>query len=166
MSQLSSPELSFIDFVKLFHPWRLRKIPFIFQSITISIVLGTIISYFVFRRFTITVILILSIFSYIFLRQYYYYEIFADTRFHFTSSAYITPSESCCTPGVLFRSTSIPSMLKYFQKQPVEDGHAKDHILDESPFIGKATDFNYFIHIGHFSSVRQKNIALESLSKT
>uniref|UniRef100_A0A914P7G1 Uncharacterized protein n=1 Tax=Panagrolaimus davidi TaxID=227884 RepID=A0A914P7G1_9BILA len=97
--------------------------------------------------------------------QPFYSEIFADTRFHFSSSAYITPSESCCTPGVLFRSASIPSMLKYFKEQNVENGHAKDHILDESPFAGKATDFNYFVHIGHFSSVRQKVIPLESLLK-
>uniref|UniRef100_A0AC35F914 Uncharacterized protein n=1 Tax=Panagrolaimus sp. PS1159 TaxID=55785 RepID=A0AC35F914_9BILA len=163
LNQLNS--LDYIDFVKLFHPWRLRKIPFMFQATSLSIAFGLTVSYFVFRRFSIIAILIISIFMYSCLRQSFYSEIFADIRFHFSSSAYITPSESCCTPGVLFRSTSIPSMLKYFKEQNVENGHAKDHILDESPFTGKATDFNYFVHIGHFSSVRQKVIPLESLLK-
>lgn len=42
-------------------------------------------------------------------------------------------------------------------------GHAKDHILDESPFTGRQSDINYVTHIGSFSSVRQRSVFLSEL---
>ena len=77
-------------------------------------------------------------------------------RVAITSSAYITPSESCCTPAVLFRSAAIPAMVAELSKQHAQAGHAKDHILDESRFQGRAIDKNAVVHIGLFSSVRRQ----------
>jgi hypothetical protein len=34
-------------------------------------------------------------------------------------------------------------------------GHAKDHVIDESRFVGRMSDQNLVVHVGYFSAVRQ-----------
>ncbi|CAB3411078.1 unnamed protein product [Caenorhabditis bovis] len=109
-----------IDYVKLYHPIKLRKLP----------------SYFLFP---------------------------CQLRYYITGSAYISYPESCCTPAVIFRTSQIPKMIEHFNKQPSYAGHAKDHILDDSPFIGRQSDLNYVIHIGSFSSIRRRTVQLSDL---
>ncbi|EGT45363.1 hypothetical protein CAEBREN_28689 [Caenorhabditis brenneri] len=87
----------------------------------------------------------------------------ADFRFYLTGSAYISYPESCCTPAVIFRTSSVKNMVDYFQKSIGFSGHAKDHILDEAPFTGRQSDVNYVTHIGSFSSVRQRAVFLSDL---
>ncbi|KAH7694434.1 glycosyltransferase XRE-1 [Aphelenchoides avenae] len=78
-------------------------------------------------------------------------------RFAITSSAYLTPPESCCMPAVLFRSASVPAIVADLSQESASAraGHAKDHILDESRFYGRAIDANAVAHIGRLSSKRQ-----------
>lgn len=46
-------------------------------------------------------------------------------------------------------------MVSELSKIPARLGHAKDHILDESSFVGRMSDRNLFVHIGYYSAVRQ-----------
>ncbi|CBX32990.1 Protein CBG00660 [Caenorhabditis briggsae] len=87
----------------------------------------------------------------------------ADFRYYLTGSAYISYPESCCTPAVIFRQSSVKRMHEYFVRSQAFSGHAKDHILDESPFTGRQSDVNYVTHIGSFSSVRQRAVYLSDL---
>jgi len=144
-----------IDFVKLYHPWTLRKIPSLVQAIASSVLIAYCL-YFIFHHSVplLIVLILLTVGSI----QHFYFNIFSDFRYLITSSVYITLPESCCTPAVIFRSSRLPEMCKYFPNTISESGHAKDHILDESPFIGRATDFNLVVHVGHFSKIRDKVI--------
>jgi len=164
MSRLDDPGLEHVDYVKLFHPWYLRKIPFIFQAASFSLIVSTFLFYIVFKKIAIRFILVLAISCYINLK-FLNYEIFADLRYHITSLPYLVPSESCCTPAVLFRGNSALEMIQELPSIETTKNHAKDHVLDESRFIGKETDFSYVVHIGHFSSIRHKEVPLEALRK-
>ncbi|PIC44369.1 hypothetical protein B9Z55_004755 [Caenorhabditis nigoni] len=151
-----------IDFVKLYHPKYLRKTP----SLVLTIIISIVISFFscfavqpVFQKFPSITFLILSIFLYFSIRSYGP-QFPADVRFQLTGSAYISTFESCCTQAVIFRASSVGQMLEYFKGTIAYSGHAKDHILDESPFTGRQTDLNYVIHVGSFSSVRNRLVYL------
>lgn len=45
---------------------------------------------------------------------------------------------------------------------PAKIGRAKDHLIDESSFIGRMTDTNLVVHIGHYSAVRQGFVEIPS----
>ena len=49
-----------IDYVKLFHPWSLRKIPCLFHIFAFGVFLASLVSYLVYRRFSIPIILLLT----------------------------------------------------------------------------------------------------------
>ncbi|CAO4364378.1 unnamed protein product [Caenorhabditis nigoni] len=155
----------YVDFVKLYHPNYLRKLPsyimMAFASITISFFSCYSIARF-FKTFPIFTFLILSI-SLFWNLTFYGCQFPADFRYYLTGSAYISYPESCCTPAVIFRQSSVKRMLEYFVKSQAFSGHAKDHILDESPFTGRQSDVNYVTHIGSFSSVRQRAVYLSDL---
>lgn len=155
----------YIDFVKLYHPNYLRKFPayalYAFVSITISYFSCHFINRF-FKNFPILTFLILSLALFWDLTSYGS-QLSADIRYYISRSAYISYPESCCTPAVIFRQSSVKSMVEYFSKTMAYSGHAKDHILDESPFTGRQSDLNYVTHIGSFSSVRQRNVFLSDL---
>ncbi|VDM45462.1 unnamed protein product [Toxocara canis] len=88
---------------------------------------------------------------------------FADLRYALTGSAYVGISESCCTPAVIYRSSSIPNMLDYFTLQTHNNRSAKDDLLDESPFTSRLTDTNFVIHIGYVSVIRGKIVTLDAI---
>uniref|UniRef100_A0A914C0U8 Uncharacterized protein n=1 Tax=Acrobeloides nanus TaxID=290746 RepID=A0A914C0U8_9BILA len=147
----------YIDYVKLYHPRILRKIPSLVQTISILVVL----SYGVHRLWRRSAVTFsVSVCSYLLIRLVFI-DLFADFRYHVTKSAYLSLPESCCTPAVLFQSNKIPEMVSELSKIPSNLGHAKDHILDESSFIGRATDMNLIVHIGGFSSIRNKFVHVE-----
>ncbi|CAA90244.1 uncharacterized protein CELE_F35C11.4 [Caenorhabditis elegans] len=154
-----------IDFVKLYHPNYLRKLP----SYVLMGALSILISFLscsaiksLFKSYPILTFLILSIACFLDLRTHGC-QFPADFRFYLTGSAYISYPESCCTPAVIFRQSSISNMQNYFRRTVAFNGHAKDHILDESPFTGRQSDINYVTHIGSFSSVRQRSVFLSEL---
>lgn len=92
---------------------------------------------------------------------------FADTRFYLSGlpiinlivqSTQLSVTESCCTPAVLFRTASVPEMVRELSRHTAGVGHAKDHILDESRFVGRQTEANFVVHIGYYSALRQRNV--------
>ncbi|VDM77360.1 unnamed protein product [Strongylus vulgaris] len=96
----------------------------------------------------------------------YLFQFLADLRYHLTKTAYMSSTESCCTPAVLFRASSIPKIVSKLvaeTKRSARIGHAKDHILDESKFVGRQTDMNLVVHIGSYSSVRKRRINLHEV---
>ncbi|EPB67831.1 hypothetical protein ANCCEY_13079 [Ancylostoma ceylanicum] len=112
-----------IDYVKMYHPNQLRKIP----SIPLFL---------------------------------------ADVRYYLTDTVYLSSPESCCTPAVLFRASKVAEMvsqLSFESRRSARTGHAKDHILDESRFVGRQTDMNLVVHIGAVSSVRKRRITLNEV---
>lgn len=66
--QLKSDDYSKIDYVKLYHPWPLRKIPFVFQAYSLSILFSSFIVYFFFKRVWIFLIIVLTFIMYANLR--------------------------------------------------------------------------------------------------
>ncbi|VDP09569.1 unnamed protein product [Heligmosomoides polygyrus] len=76
------------------------------------------------------------------------YILIADVRFFVTRSVYLSSPESCCTPAVIFRAAKIPEIVSRLSTEAVAPGHAKDHILDDSAFVGRQTDTNLVVHIG------------------
>ncbi|KAH7717753.1 Protein F35C11.4 [Aphelenchoides avenae] len=144
-----------IDFVKLYHPWSLRKIPSLIQAAVICGALGWCLHAALWKQNSVFAALIVAVLSFEVVR-YAMPDLFADLRFAITSSAYLTPPESCCTPAVLFRSASVPAIVTELSQESARAGHAKDHIIDESRFYGRATDTNPVAHIGLFSVLRQK----------
>ncbi|CAD6191801.1 unnamed protein product [Caenorhabditis auriculariae] len=152
-----------IDFVKLYHLNRLRKIPFFVQTICMAILISFLLFSTVLRQIhPVIFLLIVPVIAY----DFYGYgcQFPAEFRYALTGSAYMSLIESCCTPAVLFRTSSAPAMTSYFMRQKASDGHAKDHILDESPFVGRQTDLNLVVHVGAFSSVRQHAVVLSDLN--
>ncbi|KAE9415781.1 hypothetical protein Angca_001573, partial [Angiostrongylus cantonensis] len=112
-----------IDYVKMYHPTHLRKIP----SLPMFL---------------------------------------ADLRYYVTDTVYMSMAESCCTPAVLFRTQKIPQIvdrLSTESRRSAAEGNAKDHILDDSPFIGRQTDTNLVVHIGSMSSIRHRRITLDEV---
>ncbi|VDM64211.1 unnamed protein product [Angiostrongylus costaricensis] len=124
-----------IDYVKMYHPGHLRKIPSIPMALIISCAVCYIYQIIVIRRFL------------------------ADLRYYVTDTVYMSMAESCCTPAVLFRAQKIPQI----SRRSAAEGNAKDHILDESPFIGRQTDTNLVVHIGSMSSIRHRRITLDEV---
>ncbi|VDO13526.1 unnamed protein product [Haemonchus placei] len=147
-----------IDYVKLYHPNQLRKIPsipMVFKLLQVS-------------RLLSLVILIVLLLGYSFIAIYLLYlSIFlADVRYAISKSVYMSASESCCTPAVIFRTkkiSEIVSKLSVESRKRAFLGHAKDHILDESEFVGRQTDTNLVVHIGAVSSVRKRWITLNEV---
>ncbi|VDL80290.1 unnamed protein product [Nippostrongylus brasiliensis] len=151
MEQLD--QRSQIDYVKLYHPNQLRKIPSIpmtttgpFQSIAVSFLMCGTYQLVVLRRVAIAWLFFL-----------------ADVRYFLTQSVYLSTPESCCTPAVLFRAVRIPEIVSALSGEKAVLGHAKDHILDESRFVGRQTDANLVVHIGSISSVRKRRIVLSEV---
>jgi len=111
-----------------------------------------------------TTVFIGTIIVHLVVRQYFY-QIFADIRFALTNSVYLTTTESCCTAAVLFRGgTMAQQMADELSREKAMDGHAKDHILDESEFEGRLTDANLVVHIGYYSYLRRKVVKLDDES--
>ncbi|XGW07781.1 hypothetical protein V3C99_010716 [Haemonchus contortus] len=155
----------FIDYVKLYHPNQLRKIPSIPMAIALSLFICFIYQIFVFRRVFLLWLLATSIPVYTFLRSYGS-QFLADLRYGISKTVYMSASESCCTPAVIFRTQKIPeivSKLSMESKKRAFLGHAKDHILDESEFVGRQTDTNLVVHIGAVSSVRKRWVTLNEV---
>lgn len=66
------------------------------------------------------------------------------------------------TPAVIFKASKISEIVVDLSRVESTGGHAKDHILDESRFKGLATDMNLVIHIGEYSSVRNKRVDIDA----
>jgi hypothetical protein len=81
------------------------------------------------------------------------FQFTSDLRFALTASPYLTYSESCCTQALLFRCSSLPSILNELSVIKTDVHYAKDHLIDQSRFVGRMTDRNLFVHVGHFSAV-------------
>uniref|UniRef100_A0A0K0CYB7 Uncharacterized protein n=1 Tax=Angiostrongylus cantonensis TaxID=6313 RepID=A0A0K0CYB7_ANGCA len=125
-----------IDYVKMYHPTHLRKIPSL-PMVTRS-----------------------SIYAALFI------VVKTDLRYYVTDTVYMSMAESCCTPAVLFRTQKIPQIvdrLSTESRRSAAEGNAKDHILDDSPFIGRQTDTNLVVHIGSMSSIRHRRITLDEV---
>ncbi|KAF1765098.1 hypothetical protein GCK72_005050 [Caenorhabditis remanei] len=155
----------YVDFVKLYHPNYLRKLPSYALMGAVSISLSFFSCYAIksfFKTFPILTFLILSLVVFYDFTTYGC-RLSADFRYYLTGSAYFSYPESCCTPAVIFRKSSVKTMYEYFSRSVAFEGHAKDHILDESPFTGRQSDVNYVTHIGSFSSIRQRAVFLSDL---
>ncbi|EGT59621.1 hypothetical protein CAEBREN_14191 [Caenorhabditis brenneri] len=152
-----------VDYVKLYHPKYLRKIPFYFLIAIPTVSSSFFLCYFVkivSGNFQILTFLILSIVIFWDLKSFGS-QFPSEIRYHLTGSAYFSVPESCCTQAVIFRQSSVSEMLEIFNNSVAFSGYAKDHILDESSqFTGRQSDINYVAHIGSFSSVRQKAVSL------
>ncbi|KIH45932.1 hypothetical protein ANCDUO_24018 [Ancylostoma duodenale] len=172
-----------IDYVKMYHPNQLRKIPSIplvinfiiyeisshfyqkFQAISICILVCCTYCIVIFRRVLLFWSLLTSSLMYLELRSYGS-QFLADVRYYLTDTVYLSSPESCCTPAVLFRASKVPEILPQLSletRRSARTGHAKDHILDESPFVGRQTDMNLVVHIGAMSSVRKRRITLNEV---
>ncbi|PIO70916.1 hypothetical protein TELCIR_07203 [Teladorsagia circumcincta] len=155
----------YIDYVKLYHPNQLRKIPSIPMAIALSLYICYLFQVIIFRRVFVLWLLATSALMYTILRSYTS-QFLADVRYAVTKSVYMSVTESCCTPAVVFRARKIPeivSKLSAVSNERAFIGHAKDHILDESEFIGRQTDTNLVVHIGAVSSVRKRLITLNEV---
>ncbi|KAK5986148.1 hypothetical protein GCK32_013665 [Trichostrongylus colubriformis] len=163
MRQLDSRR--YIDYVKLYHPNQLRKIPSIPLAIALSLIICCIFQIIAFRRVFFLWLLATCAPMYVNLRSYGS-QFLADVRYAITKSVYITEPESCCTPAVVFRTQKILEMVSKLSVESTKHafvGHAKDHILDESDFVGRQTDTNLVVHIGAVSSVRKRRITLNEV---
>ncbi|CAI5441967.1 unnamed protein product [Caenorhabditis angaria] len=151
-----------VDFVKMYHPSKLRKLPAWFFYISSAFIISCSTCLFINWSFpSFTVILLTLLLSHNLTG--YGSQFPAEFRYRLTGSAYFSFPESCCTPAVIFRTSSQPEMVKYFGETNAYGGHAKDHILDESPFIGRQSDLNYVTHIGAMSSIRHRPVILSEL---
>ncbi|WKX98071.1 hypothetical protein Q1695_013622 [Nippostrongylus brasiliensis] len=151
-----------IDYVKLYHPNQLRKIPSIPMSIAVSFLMCGTYQLVVLRRVAIAWLFVTMIPMFALLRSYSA-QFLADVRYFLTQSVYLSTPESCCTPAVLFRAVRIPEIVSALSGEKAVLGHAKDHILDESRFVGRQTDANLVVHIGSISSVRKRRIVLSEV---
>ncbi|EYC09994.1 hypothetical protein Y032_0058g2929 [Ancylostoma ceylanicum] len=154
-----------IDYVKMYHPNQLRKIPSIPLAISVCILVCCTYCIVIFRRVLIFWSLITSSLMYLELRSYGS-QFLADVRYYLTDTVYLSSPESCCTPAVLFRASKVAEMvsqLSFESRRSARTGHAKDHILDESRFVGRQTDMNLVVHIGAVSSVRKRRITLNEV---
>ncbi|KHJ96471.1 hypothetical protein OESDEN_03569 [Oesophagostomum dentatum] len=171
MDQLD--EKQHIDYVKMYHPNQLRKIPSIPLAITICIV--TSYTYFavIFRRVLVLWILVTSSIMYAELR---YYGSQAITICIVTSYTYFAVIfRRVLVLWILVTSSIMYAELRYYGSQEIVSelsaetsksaraGHAKDHILDESRFVGRQTDMNLVVHIGAVSSIRKRRIILSEV---
>ncbi|GMS82356.1 hypothetical protein PENTCL1PPCAC_4531, partial [Pristionchus entomophagus] len=125
-----------VDYAKLYHTNKRRYISNVPQIIAVSLLLSSLLHWLLSPRPVLS--LMGCLFLLIHLRNQG--NLFpADFRYAVTGSVYVTASESCCTPAVFFRTSSIPDSLML---EKSFTGRAKDHILDESRFIGRESDFN------------------------
>lgn len=53
-------------------------------------------------------------------------------------------------------------MVSTLSREGTTAAKAKDHILDESPYIGRASDMNLVVHIGEYSSIRKTRVIHET----
>ncbi|KAI1727385.1 transmembrane protein [Ditylenchus destructor] len=148
-----------VDYVKLFHPWRLRGIPSYVQASAFLLFLSYFLQLLLWKDRNLFVILAVALFTHKIFRMHFF-ELFADAQFYLTQSAYLSLPESCCTQAVLFRGTKVQQIVEELGTQIAKKGHAKDHILDDSRFIGRATDANFVVHIGYFSYLRKQKVPL------
>ncbi|KAI1712008.1 transmembrane protein [Ditylenchus destructor] len=148
-----------IDYVKLFHPWRLRGIPSYVQASALVLFLSYFLQLLLWKDRNLFVILAVALFTHKIFRMHFF-ELFADAQFYLTQSAYLSLPESCCTQAVLFRGTKVQQIVEELGNQIAKKGHAKDHILDDSRFVGRATDANFVVHIGYFSYLRKQKVPL------
>uniref|UniRef100_F1L579 Transmembrane protein n=1 Tax=Ascaris suum TaxID=6253 RepID=F1L579_ASCSU len=154
-----------LDFIKLYHPGHLRKIPYYFQVSIICLLISLLLTFAIWRHIAwLPLLLTFAFFVYHF-DVYYTYQFFADIRYALTGSIYIAMSESCCTPAVIYRTSKIPKMLDYFTMRAFTNRSAKDDILDEAPFISRLTDTNLVIHIGYISAIRRRAVTLDVLKQ-
>lgn len=154
-----------IDYVKMYHPSHLRKIPSLPMALMISCTVCYIYQIIVFRRVSIFWFMVTSVLLYYELSSYGL-QFLADLRYYVTDTVYMSMAESCCTPAVLFRTQKIPEIvdrLSTESRRSAAEGNAKDHILDDSPFIGRQTDTNLVVHIGSMSSIRHRRITLDEV---
>uniref|UniRef100_A0A0M3KAF6 DUF3137 domain-containing protein n=1 Tax=Anisakis simplex TaxID=6269 RepID=A0A0M3KAF6_ANISI len=119
-----------IDFVKLYHPRYLRKIPYYFQISLTCLAISVLLTEIIWRQIRWLPLIVTFTFLIYHIHIHYNYQIrsptntqihfcnlqiFADLRYALTSSsAYLTVAESCCTPAVIYRTDSINRMLSYF----------------------------------------------------
>ena len=75
LNQLQSEKYQHIDFVKLFHPWRLRKIPFLFQAVASVVALGAGVCFIVFRRIYLPFLIIIVFVGYVSIQRSFYCEV-------------------------------------------------------------------------------------------
>ncbi|GMR34406.1 hypothetical protein PMAYCL1PPCAC_04601, partial [Pristionchus mayeri] len=128
-----------VDYAKLYHINRLRHISSLPQIIAVALLFSALIHWFLAPRPIFTLIGYLLLLIHLNNQGNMFA---ADFRFALTDSVYLTMSESCCTPAVLFRTSSIARLVDALSAEKSFAGHAKDHILDESYFMGRETDFN------------------------
>ncbi|KAI6221568.1 putative glycosyltransferase [Aphelenchoides besseyi] len=145
-----------VDYIKLYHPWSLRKIPSFIQITSACTFYALVIFYFNSKlgfKFKLMAVLFASIVLTVFGIKYHV-ELPSNLRLLMSRSAYLTMSESCCTPAVLYRTSSVDRMVSELKAVNTRLGYAKDTALDDSNFVSLSTERNIFVHIGYYSSVR------------
>ncbi|GMS82358.1 hypothetical protein PENTCL1PPCAC_4533, partial [Pristionchus entomophagus] len=128
-----------VDYAKLYHINRLRHISSMPQIIAVSLLLSSLIHWLLSPRPLLTLIGYLVLLIHLNNQGNLFPP---DFRYAVTGSVYLTMGESCCTPAVFFRTSSIPAIVDTLTLEKSFAGHAKDHILDESRFVGRESDFN------------------------
>ncbi len=159
-----------VAFVKLFHPEHLRKVPWVIQVISFSVLVSSICSFLLFRCFAPrtrqpVIFLFFLLLSAVLSRSLYClgHDTIAQLRYKLTGGEiYLTPNESCCTPAVIFPAATLPQVLKHFQSAKTHRGYHKDHILDEIPsrygLTSYMSDLDLIRHIGKYSSLRKVSV--------
>uniref|UniRef100_A0A915D7Q3 Uncharacterized protein n=1 Tax=Ditylenchus dipsaci TaxID=166011 RepID=A0A915D7Q3_9BILA len=141
-----------VDYVKLFHPWRLRGIPSLFQTAVVVIFIAYFLQLLIWRDRKLFVILLVTISGHIVVRIY---------LLMFSSLLLSLPNcqkQSHAALKQLFSEFKINEMVTDLGSEEAALKHAKDHILDESRFEGRATDANFVVHIGYYSYLRKKKV--------
>ncbi|KAI6193730.1 Transmembrane protein [Aphelenchoides besseyi] len=151
-----------VDYIKLYHLWSLRKIPSFIQITTACTFYTLVFFYFNSKlgfKFKVIGVLFASTVLTVFGIKYHV-ELPSNLRFLLSPSAYLTMSESCCTPAVLYRMSSIGRMVSELKAVKTRLGYAKDSALDDSNFVSLSTERNIFVHIGYYSSVRDALVSV------
>ncbi|CAI4228270.1 unnamed protein product [Auanema sp. JU1783] len=155
-----------LEYVKLYHPASLRKLPALPIELALSLSLSFLFYWFVLNRKYFIYFVIVATLIYADIHSYGY-QFVADVRYYLTNSVYMSMPESCCMPGVFYRSSILSKLSSDSMKIRSFPEKAKDHILDESSFYGLQTDSNLIVHVGAHSSIRHSVVRLSpSVSKT
>ncbi|XP_065682378.1 uncharacterized protein LOC136095570 [Hydra vulgaris] len=156
-----------ISHVKLFHPLRLRKIPWFIYLLVVPILFLSIVKMISFYfSFPISKLFLLATFllSFSFLFGLGPNKV-GFLHYAITNNIALVNQESCCTVSILFPLYALDETIQYLIKESkisIETGiyRAKDTILDELPLKTDMdvlmTEFNLVEHIGMFST-KKKN---------
>jgi hypothetical protein len=141
-----------VHFVKLYHPNDLRKIPALPNLMAIGIFIYYVLLRWKTFRYSNCITLPAAILYAGFIVSPT--DPFALLRAYVSpNSVYLTMTESCCSPAVLYVHAATAPIVNYLSKSKSYSGRAVDHLLDE--WTGgdvMQTDVNLVQHIGRISS--------------